>query len=95
MDGNGIDVWGGSGEPGIDAVMCTVDLMKRDSEINIAGYPMSRATPWRRQCPRGWASAKTAKKTATRSLLCYHFPDSSRPMARTGRNRQTMDTAEK
>ena len=35
MDGAGIDVWVGSGDKKIDAVMCTVDLMKRDSEIKI------------------------------------------------------------
>ncbi|MBO4573028.1 MAG: inorganic pyrophosphatase [Clostridia bacterium] len=35
MDGSGIDVWVGSGEKIIDAVMCTVDLIKKDSEIKI------------------------------------------------------------
>ena len=35
MDGNGIDVWIGSGEKTIDAIMCIVDLAKRDSEIKI------------------------------------------------------------
>ena len=35
MDGVGIDVWVGSGNERIDAIMCTVDLMKRDSEIKI------------------------------------------------------------
>ena len=35
MDGDGIDVWVGSGEQKIDAIMCIVDLMKRDSEIKI------------------------------------------------------------
>lgn len=35
MDGDGIDVWVGSGEKKIDAIMCIVDLMKRDSEIKI------------------------------------------------------------
>ena len=35
MDGSGIDVWVGTGEKKIDAVICTVDLMKRDSEIKI------------------------------------------------------------
>lgn len=35
MDGAGIDVWVGSGEKTVDAVMCIVDLMKRDSEIKI------------------------------------------------------------
>ena len=35
MDGAGIDVWVGSGDRKIDAVMCIVDLMKRDSEIKI------------------------------------------------------------
>lgn len=36
MDGGGIDVWKGSDESaGIDAIICTVDLMKKDSEIKI------------------------------------------------------------
>ena len=35
MDGAEIDVWVGSGDKKIDAVMCIVDLMKRDSEIKI------------------------------------------------------------
>ncbi len=35
MDGAGIDVWVGSGKPIIDAIICTVDLMKNDSEIKI------------------------------------------------------------
>ena len=35
MDGAGIDVWVGSGEKTVDAIMCIVDLMKRDSEIKI------------------------------------------------------------
>ena len=35
MDGAGIDVWVGSGEKKVDAVMCIVDLMKKDSEIKI------------------------------------------------------------
>ena len=35
MDGSGIDVWVGSAEKKINAVICTVDLMKRDSEIKI------------------------------------------------------------
>ena len=36
MDGGGIDVWRGTDESiGVDAIMCTVDLMKRDSEIKI------------------------------------------------------------
>lgn len=35
MDGEGIDVWVGSGERKIDAIMCIVDLMKKDSEIKI------------------------------------------------------------
>ena len=35
MDGAGIDVWVGSGDRKIDAVMCIVDLIKRDSEIKI------------------------------------------------------------
>ena len=36
MDGGGIDVWKGSIRPGsIDAVMVTVDLTKKDSEIKL------------------------------------------------------------
>ena len=35
MDGSGIDVWVGSGEKKVDALVCTVDLLKRDSEIKI------------------------------------------------------------
>lgn len=35
MDGQGIDVWVGSGEKRIDAIICTVDLIKRDSEIKL------------------------------------------------------------
>ena len=35
MDGGGIDVWVGSGEKKTDAVMCIVDLLKKDSEIKI------------------------------------------------------------
>ena len=35
MDGGGIDVWVGSGERKADAIVCTVDLLKKDSEIKI------------------------------------------------------------
>lgn len=36
MDGAGIDVWVGTDEKkSIDAIMCIVDLVKRDSEIKI------------------------------------------------------------
>ncbi len=36
MDGGGIDVWKGTREnPAVDAVMCIVDLVKRDSEIKL------------------------------------------------------------
>lgn len=36
MDGGGIDVWVGTDDKKqIDAVMCVVDLLKRDSEIKI------------------------------------------------------------
>ncbi len=35
MDGDGIDVWVGSKGNYVDAIMCIVDLMKRDSEIKI------------------------------------------------------------
>ncbi len=34
-DGDGIDVWVGTKGKEIDAIMCIVDLMKRDSEIKI------------------------------------------------------------
>lgn len=35
MDGGGIDVWVGTGGTNVDAIMCIVDLMKKDSEIKI------------------------------------------------------------
>lgn len=35
MDGEGIDVWVGSGEKKLDAIMCIVDSYKKDSEIKI------------------------------------------------------------
>lgn len=35
MDGGGIDVYVGTGGKKIGAIMCIVDLMKRDSEIKI------------------------------------------------------------
>ena len=35
MDGSGIDVWVGCAEKKIDAIICTVDLIKKDSEIKI------------------------------------------------------------
>ena len=35
MDGAGIDVWVGSGVKKIDAIMCIVDLIKKDSETKI------------------------------------------------------------
>ena len=35
MDGDGIDVWVGTAGTKIDAIICIVDLMKRDSEIKI------------------------------------------------------------
>jgi len=36
MDGGGIDIWRGSLPNGnCDAIICTVDLMKRDSEIKL------------------------------------------------------------
>lgn len=36
MDGGGIDVWiGTDGRKQIDAIMCIIDLMKKDSEIKI------------------------------------------------------------
>ena len=35
MEGGGIDVWVGTGDKKIDAIMCIVDLKKKDSEIKI------------------------------------------------------------
>jgi inorganic pyrophosphatase len=35
MDGGGIDVWKGTNGDAVDAIICTVDLLKRDSEIKI------------------------------------------------------------
>jgi inorganic pyrophosphatase len=36
MDGGGIDVWKGTdGDQKIDAVICTIDLTKRDCEIKL------------------------------------------------------------
>lgn len=36
MDGNGIDVWRGSlPSTNVDAIICTIDLMKKDSEIKL------------------------------------------------------------
>ncbi|MBQ2377850.1 MAG: inorganic pyrophosphatase [Clostridia bacterium] len=36
MDGGGIDVWLGSlADKSVNAIICTVDLMKRDSEIKL------------------------------------------------------------
>ncbi len=35
MDGGGIDVWVGSDDKKIDAIMCIVALLKKDSEIKI------------------------------------------------------------
>jgi inorganic pyrophosphatase len=36
MDGSGIDIWRGTDvNQNIDAIMCTVDLKKKDSEIKI------------------------------------------------------------
>ena len=35
MDGSGIDVYVGTGENRVNAIICIVDLLKRDSEIKI------------------------------------------------------------
>lgn len=36
MDGDGIDVWRGSlPSVNVDAIICTIDLMKKDSEIKL------------------------------------------------------------
>ena len=55
-DGADIDVWVGSGEKRADAILCTVDLTKRDSEIKVligcseeekrAVYEAHNATPF-------------------------------------------------
>jgi inorganic pyrophosphatase len=35
-DGDGIDVWlGSSGGTAVDAILCTIDLVKRDTEIKV------------------------------------------------------------
>jgi len=35
MDGGGIDVWRGTCGTSLDAVVCTVDLIKKDTELKI------------------------------------------------------------
>ena len=35
MDGDGIDVWVGTAEKKVTAILCTIDLTKKDSEIKI------------------------------------------------------------
>jgi inorganic pyrophosphatase len=36
MDGGGIDVWmGTTGSGRVEAIICTIDLLKRDSEIKL------------------------------------------------------------
>ena len=35
MDGGGIDVWKGTKGSSVDAIICTVDLLKKDSEMKI------------------------------------------------------------
>ena len=35
MDGDGIDIWKGTEGNDIDAIVCTVDLIKKDSELKI------------------------------------------------------------
>jgi len=35
MDGGGIDIWKGTNGENIDAIICTVDLIKKDSEVKI------------------------------------------------------------
>jgi len=35
IDGSGIDIWKGTDGNNVDAIICTVDLLKRDSEIKI------------------------------------------------------------
>ena len=35
MDGSGIDIWKGSSGERVDAVICTVDLFRKDSEIKV------------------------------------------------------------
>ena len=35
MDGEGIDLWSGTGGSQVNAILCIVDLLKRDSEIKL------------------------------------------------------------
>lgn len=35
MDGDGIDVWRGTSDGGLDAIIVTVDILKKDSEIKL------------------------------------------------------------
>lgn len=35
MDGGGIDVWCGTADTGVDAIIVIVDMLKKDSEIKI------------------------------------------------------------
>ena len=35
IDGEGIDVYAGTGKKALDALICTIDLLKRDSEIKL------------------------------------------------------------
>ena len=35
MDGGGIDIWRGTDGEAVGAIICTVDLLKKDSEIKI------------------------------------------------------------
>ncbi len=35
MDGDEIDVYAGTGKKALDALICTIDLLKRDSEIKL------------------------------------------------------------
>ncbi len=49
MDGAGIDVWVGSGDKTVDAIMCIVDLMKKDSEIKILIVSLKRQSAVRQR----------------------------------------------
>lgn len=35
MDGGGIDLWAGTGGTALDALLCTVDPLKRDAELKL------------------------------------------------------------
>ena len=58
MDGGGIDVWIGTESDSIDAVICTVDLLKKDSEFNELPAKAGRLGYWLKAMIRLEASLK-------------------------------------